>query len=85
MSNPKLENRRCKADLWVITKSCCLNRGETKITRKCVCSKVLKVSKIKLTLMPKPHAHLQTMTKGPAKFQIDQYKVGGVVHTRYPR
>ena len=34
--------------------------------------------------MPKPHAHLQTMTKGPAKFQIDRYKtVGGFAHTLY--
>ena len=34
--------------------------------------------------MPKPHAPLQTMTKGPAKFQSDQYKtVGGVAHIRY--
>ena len=25
--------------------------------------------------MPKSHARLQTMTKGPAKFQIDWYKI----------
>ena len=44
-----------------------------------------KVTKIKLTIMPKSHAHLKTMTKGPAKFQIDWYKtVGGLVHTRNP-
>ena len=37
-------------------------------------------------IMPKPHGHLHTMTKVPAKFQIHRYKtVGGVVHTRYPR
>ena len=44
-----------------------------------------KVTKIKLTIMPKPHAHLQIMTKRPAKVQIDLFKiVRGVVHTRYP-
>ena len=33
----------------------------------------------------KTHAHLQTMTKEPAKFQIDRLKnVLGVAHTRYP-
>ena len=35
--------------------------------------------------MPKPQAHLQTLTKEPAKFQIDLYKTEwGVAHTRYP-
>ena len=47
--------------------------------------KLKKVTKIKMMIMSKPHIHLQTMTKGPAKFQINQYKtVGGVAHTRYP-
>ena len=41
---------------------------------------------IKLTIMPKPHAHLQTMSKGLVKFQIDWYKtVGGLASTRYPQ
>ena len=31
-----------------------------------------------------PCTHLQTFTKGPRRFQIDQYKiVGGLAHTRY--
>ena len=35
--------------------------------------------------MPKLLAHLQTIIKGPAKFQIDQYiTVWEVAHTRYP-
>ena len=34
--------------------------------------------------MPKPHAHLQTMTKGPAKFQIDRYKTVGVAAHKVP-
>ena len=34
----------------------------------------IKVTKIKLMIMPKSHADLQTMTKEPAKFQIDQCK-----------
>ena len=34
----------------------------------------------------KLHAHLQTMIKEPAKFQIDRYKtLGGVAHIRYLR
>ena len=46
-------------------------------------AKKKKKKNIKLTIMPKPH--LQTITKGPAKFQIDRYKtVGGVARTRYP-
>ena len=44
------------------------------------------MTNIKLMIMQKPQAHLQTMTKEPAKFQIDRYNtVGGVPHTRYPR
>ena len=39
-----------------------------------------------MTIMPKPHADLQTIVKRLAKFQIDRYKsVGGVAHTRYQR
>ena len=35
--------------------------------------------------MQNPHAHLQIVTKGPAKLQIDLYKnVGEVPRTRYP-
>ena len=35
--------------------------------------------------MPKPRVYLQTMTKDPAKFQIDRYKtMWGDAHTRYP-
>ena len=34
--------------------------------------------------MQNPHAHLQIMTKGPAKFQIDLYKNVEVPRTRYP-
>ena len=48
-------------------------------------SRKKKVTKTKLTIMPNPHSHLQTITKGPAKFQIDQYKIVGVAHTRFPR
>ena len=34
--------------------------------------------------MPKLHAHIHTMTKGPAMFKIDRYKIViGVVHIRY--
>ena len=44
-----------------------------------------KVTKINLRIISKPHAHLQTMTKTPVKFQKDRHKtVGGVVHTMYP-
>ena len=33
----------------------------------------------------KPHAHLQTMTKAPVKFQRNWHKtVRGVMRTRYP-
>ena len=31
--------------------------------------------------MPKSHAYLQTMTKEPAKFQIDQYKSHAYLQT----
>ena len=34
-----------------------------------------KVTKIKLMIMPKPHAYLQTTIKEPAKFQIDGKKL----------
>ena len=38
----------------------------------------------KLTSMPKPHAHLQTMYKTPAKFQKDRNEIeGGVALTKY--
>ena len=44
------------------------------------------MTSIKLMIMQKPQAHLQTMTKEPAMFQIDRYQtVEGVAHTRYPR
>ena len=33
-----------------------------------------KVTKTKLSIMPKPHAYLQTITKRPKKSQIDWYK-----------
>ena len=33
-----------------------------------------KITKIKLTIMPKSHAYLQTITKKAAKFQTDRYK-----------
>ena len=37
-------------------------------------------------IMPKPHVHLQSMTKELAKFKIAQYKtVCGVAHTKYLR
>ena len=43
------------------------------------------MTKINLRIISKPHPHLQTMTKTPAKFQKDRHKiVGGVAHTRYP-
>ena len=43
-----------------------------------------KVTKINLRIISKPHAHLQTMTKAPVKFQKDRHKtVWGVTHTRY--
>ena len=45
---------------------------------------VEKLTKIKLRIISKPHAYLQTMTKTPIKFQKDRHKtVGGVAHTRY--
>ena len=34
-----------------------------------------KVTKINLRIISKPHAHLQTMTKTPVKFQKDQHKM----------
>ena len=44
-----------------------------------------KSNKINLRIISKPHAHLQTMTKTPVKFQKDWHKTaGGVAHTRYP-
>ena len=46
-------------------------------------SRVEKMTKIKFIIMPKPYAHLQTMIKGPAKFQVDRYKNVGVADTRY--
>ena len=37
------------------------------------------------TVISKPHAYLQTMTKTPVKFETNRYKtVGGVAPTRYP-
>ena len=36
--------------------------------------KYRKSDKNKLTIMLKPNARLQTMTKEPAKFQINRYK-----------
>ena len=43
-----------------------------------------RVTKIKLSIMPKPHAHLQIMSKRPAKFLVDWYKtVRGAAHTRF--
>ena len=39
---------------------------------------------IPFDIISKPHAHLQTVTRTPAKFQKDRHKtVGGVAHTRY--
>ena len=38
-----------------------------------------------LSIIFKPHARLQIMTKTPVKFQKNQHKtVGGVADTRYP-
>ena len=43
------------------------------------------MTKIKLRITVKCHAHIQTLTKTPAKFRIDPGKiVGGVAFTRYP-
>ena len=45
---------------------------------------VKKVTKINLTVISKYHAHLQSLTKTPVKFQKDWDKiVGGVALTRY--
>ena len=44
-----------------------------------------KMAKNNLSVISKPHARLQTMTKAPVKFQKNRHKtVGDVVHTRYP-
>ena len=43
-----------------------------------------KVTKINLRVISKCHAHLQSLTKTPVKFQKDWDKiVGGVALTRY--
>ena len=43
-----------------------------------------KVTKINLRVMSKCHAHLQSLTKTPVKFQKDWEKiVGGVALTKY--
>ena len=39
---------------------------------------------INLRITAKCHAHLQTLTKTPAKFQKDLAKIVEVVFTRYP-
>ena len=40
---------------------------------------------LRIIIISKPHAYLQTMYKTPVKFQKNRYKtVGGVAHTRYP-
>ena len=45
---------------------------------------VKKVAKINLRVISKCHAHLQSLTKTPVKFQKDWDKiVGGVALTRY--
>ena len=55
--------------------------GDTKTKSK----KWKQLIKNKGRITPKPHAHLQTMTNPPAKFQKDQLKtVGEVVSTSYP-
>ena len=42
-------------------------------------------AKNNLTLISKPHAHFQTISKSPVEFQKNRHKsVGGVAHTRYP-
>ena len=47
--------------------------------------KLQKVIKKYLKIKAKHHAHLQTLTKPPAKFQKDLAKiVGEVAFTRYP-
>ena len=51
--------------------------------------KFLKISNIKnktdLRIISKLHAHFETMTKTPVKFEKDRHKtVGGVAHTGYP-
>ena len=44
-----------------------------------------KVIKIKLRIICKPYAYLQSIIKTTVKFQKNQNEtVGGVVHTRYP-
>ena len=45
--------------------------------------KAEKSYKTDLWIIFKPHAHLQTMTKTPVKFQRDLHKTVGVVHTGY--
>ena len=46
---------------------------------------VKKVTKINLRVISKCHAHLQSLTKTPVKFQKDWDKiVGGVALTKYP-
>ena len=40
------------------------------------------MTKINLRITAKPHAHLQTLTKTPAKFPKDTTKMVGVAFTR---
>ena len=43
------------------------------------------VTKIKLRIIFKPHAHFQAMAKTAVKFSKERHKtVGGVAHNRYP-
>ena len=52
--------------------------------KKWLSSKCKKVTKINLRIISKPHAHLQTMTKTPVKFQKDWLRTVGVdAYTMY--
>ena len=44
-----------------------------------------KVTKYNLRIISKPHARLQTMTKTPMKFQMNQHKTVGVNAGKYGR
>ena len=53
--------------------------------KKWISSTCEKSNKNNLSIIPKPHAYFQTMTKTPVQFQKNWYKTkGGVAPSRYP-
>ena len=72
------------SSLWQIqTEAARIATGTTKLVSIENLNK--KVTKINLRVISKCHAHLQSLTKTPVKFQKDWDKiVGGVALTKYP-